>query len=249
MNWEIKIRNSVDLDNKIYPTSYYDVIWVDGRHFVQNSFNGLKSEIIQGTKEGKKYIERITTFREYQLSFIRDVQLAEFLAELKVHDFLQITDYKGEIITPEEWESKIDFPPNMNKDFRLITVIYRTDFVTKTNNNTNYVWSDANVNRRPVAQNVTISGDFESEGDILGNYTYWDADGDLEGTSLFRWQIADTSGGANKYLLANTTQNITLPVGIYGKYVRFGVMVKTVTGTQNTIYNYSDWYFINVGRT
>ncbi len=50
-----------------------------------------------------------------------------------------------------------------------------------------YVLGKAGSDQAPVASAVTVSGSTALGSTLLGGYTYTDAEGDLEGTSTFRW--------------------------------------------------------------
>ena len=76
----------------------------------------------------------------------------------------------------------------------------------------------------PVASNVAITGTAEVGQTLTGGYTYSDADGDLEGTSTFRWlrngaPIAGANGTG--YLLQNADQ---------GQLIVFEVTPVALTG-------------------
>ncbi len=67
----------------------------------------------------------------------------------------------------------------------------------------------AAANTPPVASNVYISGTAEVGMTLTGNYTYSDADGNLEGASTFRWLrggVAISGATAKTYLLVAADQ-------------------------------------------
>ena len=85
------------------------------------------------------------------------------------------------------------------------------------------------LNTAPVASNVTISGDTAgtaSEGDILsGGYLYTDLEGDVEGTTTFRWL---RNGSA---IIGATASTYTIAPADAGAVVRFEVTPVSVSGT------------------
>ena len=86
-------------------------------------------------------------------------------------------------------------------------------------------------NTMPLAKNVSVSG-ILSVGELLtANYTYEDAEGDVEGTSLYQWYRADDALGTNEMAITGATNlNYMLSVNDNGKYLSFGVTPRAVTG-------------------
>jgi hypothetical protein len=79
-------------------------------------------------------------------------------------------------------------------------------------------------NSAPTATNVTISGTAEVGRVLTGNYTYSDADGDVEGTSSYRWLrdgVTITGATARSYTLVSADQ---------GTMIRFEVTPVAATG-------------------
>ncbi|MDY6990237.1 MAG: DNRLRE domain-containing protein, partial [Thermodesulfobacteriota bacterium] len=75
----------------------------------------------------------------------------------------------------------------------------------------------AGANTAPEASNVSIGGLREVGQDLTGSYDYFDAEGDLEGTSTFKWFRDDTEiGGA-------TAQTYTLVAADEGTTIKFEV--------------------------
>ena len=96
----------------------------------------------------------------------------------------------------------------------------------------NGVWSDCIVgnNAAPVASSVTISGTLEVGKILTGVYSYSDAEGDTEGTSLFRWFRADDAVGTNGGIIG-TAKSYTLQSADATKYISFRVTPVASTGT------------------
>jgi len=88
-------------------------------------------------------------------------------------------------------------------------------------------------NTAPIASSVSISGTATKGSTLTGNYTYSDANSDLEGTSTFRWlrnSVAITSATAKTYVLvdADVGTNIifeVIPVATSG--VLTGIAVQS----------------------
>ncbi|MHB9027323.1 MAG: hypothetical protein ACYC9O_00990, partial [Candidatus Latescibacterota bacterium] len=80
------------------------------------------------------------------------------------------------------------------------------------------------ANTAPTATNVNITGVVQVGQTLTGNYTYSDADGDLEGTSTFRW----LRGGVA--IPGATAQTYTLVAVDQGTMISFEVTPVAVTG-------------------
>lgn len=76
----------------------------------------------------------------------------------------------------------------------------------------------------PVASNVSISGTANVGETLTGNYTYSDANGDVEGTSTFKWYRSDDALGKNKTEIEGATgKTYALKDADAGKYISFEV--------------------------
>lgn len=95
----------------------------------------------------------------------------------------------------------------------------------------------------PSAINVTgASGSIYSGSSFTGTYNYYQNDPLPEGSSIYRWYSANDGSGSGKTLIA-TTKSYTIPSGIAGKYIAFGVTPVTNTGlTGNEVL--SSWKLI-----
>ncbi len=98
----------------------------------------------------------------------------------------------------------------------------------------------------PVAENVYISGNFETGQVLTGNYTYYDANGDLEGNSKYGWYRADDAAGTNLFTIIGAYENTyTLTENELNKYIKFRVTPVALTGiTQESltgVITYSDF--------
>jgi hypothetical protein len=85
------------------------------------------------------------------------------------------------------------------------------------------------TNTAPVANNVAISGTEEVGQTLTGSYNYFDADGDTESGTTFRWlRGATPSGGA-------TGTSYTLVGADEGNTIRFEVTPRAGSGVQNGV--------------
>jgi len=86
-------------------------------------------------------------------------------------------------------------------------------------------------NSAPNASNVTISGVAAVGQTLIGDYDYADANGDLEGTSTFRWLSCSTMTGTYEAIVGATSLTYILQTTDAGKYVKFEVTPVAQTGT------------------
>lgn len=95
----------------------------------------------------------------------------------------------------------------------------------------------------PVAGNVSIVT--IGTGRVCGDYTYTDANGDLEGyedsgknlvyDSLYQWYRADDATGTNKTAIAGATKwDYSVTAADEGKYLTFKVTPSAITGVEGT---------------
>jgi len=87
-------------------------------------------------------------------------------------------------------------------------------------------------NEAPVANNVSQSGNFQVGQVLTGSFVYYDAEGDPQGTSTFKWYRSDDANGLNETAITGATANTyTLQAVDLNKYVRFSVTPIALTGT------------------
>ncbi|MBK9240489.1 MAG: Ig-like domain-containing protein [Acidobacteria bacterium] len=80
------------------------------------------------------------------------------------------------------------------------------------------------LNSAPTATSVSITGTLTVGQVLTGQYTYGDVDGDLEGTSTFRWL-------RNGSTVVGTSSTYTLVAGDAGQTITFEVTPVAATGT------------------
>ena len=83
----------------------------------------------------------------------------------------------------------------------------------------------------PSAKNVGQSGNAEVGEILTGSYTYYDAEGDLEGTSVFKWYRADDKFGLNETVITGATGlSYTIQKNDSTKFIAFAVIPVALTG-------------------
>jgi len=84
----------------------------------------------------------------------------------------------------------------------------------------------------PTATVQTITGILKVGGTLTGHYTYSDVNGDIEGTSTYKWYRADDASGLNKTEIAGATSvTYVVQAADTGKYISFEVTPVAATGT------------------
>lgn len=87
-------------------------------------------------------------------------------------------------------------------------------------------------NGGPVATNLSISGTPEVNKVLTANYTYSDEESDAQGATTFQWYMADDAAGTNETAIGGATAStFTIQEAQQGKYIRFTIKPKAVTGT------------------
>lgn len=88
-----------------------------------------------------------------------------------------------------------------------------------------------NYNTAPVVSDIIISGSLAVDYTIAGTYTYYDADGDEEDGTTYKWYLADDASGTNKTeIVGHTSQEIMLLPDDLGKFLIFEVTPGAATG-------------------
>lgn len=86
-------------------------------------------------------------------------------------------------------------------------------------------------NDAPTAT-ASFTGEEEELHTLSGSYAYSDTEDDAEGTHFFKWFRADNTSGSNEVEINGATSiNYTLQAADVGKYIRFGIVPVSTTGT------------------
>ena len=85
--------------------------------------------------------------------------------------------------------------------------------------------------RAPRALNVAFTGTLREGNVLTGAYTYYDANGDAEGATSFKWYRADNSGEVGVAIGGATSETYTSTASDLGKYISFEVTPRALTGT------------------
>ena len=252
MGFKLYISNSKDLPNKLYQGGFIEEIILDDggySHGIQYFLidPDLKEEVL--IDEGIEYLEKISYMSQYHLSFYVNVDTARFLGTLKLHDTFSYEDYRGDTITPDEWEIEIPEPSlEVDTHWRQVIITIKFNFFTKLANNANYE-EELNVATPPYATGVSITGDNAEGSTLTGNYTYNDDEDDAEGASEFKWYRSNDQFGTNKQLISGeTTTSYIIAVDDLNKWLTFQVKpVSTLAPTDG------DWvesdYFVIANNT
>lgn len=79
------------------------------------------------------------------------------------------------------------------------------------------------TNTAPAATDISIGGTAKVGGALTGNYTFTDPDGDEEGTSVYKWMMADAEDGEYSAIEGATEKTLLLAPAHAGKFIRFEV--------------------------
>jgi len=87
------------------------------------------------------------------------------------------------------------------------------------------------TNTRPIARSLSVSGTVTTGYTLTGNYTYFDQDGNAEGTSTYRWYRSDCSSGCEWTTISGASgRTYALTDADTGKYIAFAVIPAAQTG-------------------
>jgi hypothetical protein len=87
-------------------------------------------------------------------------------------------------------------------------------------------------NMAPTASSVTITGSKNVNEYLLGSYSYSDAEGDAESSSIFEWWISSSSTGLPETKISGESDRIfKMRLSDQGKYLIFKVTPVAMTGT------------------
>lgn len=225
----LNISNSKDLPDLIFQGGFVVQFILDERHFVEyiNTEPDIKEEISEF--QGLKKVEKLSYMQQKELSFLIDADGARFISRLKIMDTFTYTDYRGELITPDEWNVEVE-PSDSRLDthYKRVRIKIKLNYFDKYSKQTNFTEVAVVVPTKPVATDVVISGSNTHGSLLTGNYTYVD-NGGAEGTSLYKWFRADDSLGTNKQEISGaTSHSYIVATADLNKWLFFRVMPVSV---------------------
>ncbi|MFD0697467.1 S-layer homology domain-containing protein [Paenibacillus sp. GCM10027628] len=91
---------------------------------------------------------------------------------------------------------------------------------------------DKFVNLPPSASNLSVSGNAWVDQTLTGNYAYSSPDGQLEGTTHFRWLVSDTVNGAYVPIVGQSNITFAPDHSLKGKFVKFEVTPVNLFGKE-----------------
>jgi hypothetical protein len=100
------------------------------------------------------------------------------------------------------------------------------------------------MNTAPVAQNTDINGTPRYNYTLTGSYTFFDADGDSEGSSTFRWMISSAKNGLYTPISGVTGLTYLVRLNDVDNYIYFEVTPRSVGGELQGLQYTSDTVFI-----
>jgi hypothetical protein len=87
-------------------------------------------------------------------------------------------------------------------------------------------------NIAPEAREVNITGSLATNTELTVNYTYFDAEGDVESGTTFQWYVAKTATGTDEESIPDATEGTyTIRPIDDGMYICVGVTPRASTGT------------------
>ncbi|WP_391856880.1 Ig-like domain-containing protein [Vibrio cidicii] len=96
--------------------------------------------------------------------------------------------------------------------------------------------ADCSSDTAPTASNVTFSGTLQVGQTLTGSYTYYDANGDTQSGTTFKWYASNTSGGSGKTAISGaTSQTFTLTASQVGKFISFEVTPQNSKATGSAV--------------
>lgn len=111
------------------------------------------------------------------------------------------------------------------------TYTVRLEFVTACGVTKNAIKAISYQNAAPEAQSVSVSGSFADGQTLTGTYTYFDSEGDLEGSTSLRWYRSDDAACLVNKVQVSSGLSYTVTSSDVGKYICWEVIPAASTGT------------------
>ncbi|MCC6395704.1 MAG: metallophosphoesterase, partial [Bacteroidetes bacterium] len=136
-------------------------------------------------------------------------------------------DYQEFANGGDGWMRIMRFSPADDMIYMTTYSPYTSGNITTDPDQKNLVYNlnGGSANSAPVAMSVSISGVTAIDEILTGSYTYNDAEGDLQGTSTFRWLRDDVA------IAGATSTTYTLTAADVGTTIKFEVTPVALTGT------------------
>ncbi|NHE56145.1 MBG domain-containing protein [Cyclobacterium plantarum] len=91
-------------------------------------------------------------------------------------------------------------------------------------------------NAPPLASNVSFTGSLIEGGNLLGQYSYSDAENDTESGSSIQWWLADDAAGTNEEVIAGENGiNLTIIPAFLGRFISFEITPGDGINTGNPV--------------
>ena len=137
--YEMLLTRTNDMTDKIYQNNYYDqLILKKGEVSHRYLGRSIQSEIDEST--GKSIVNQIFSFDEYELTFIVNRNIANFLNKIKQLDKITVILPNSETIDSYEFESNIS---DLESDqIKKVNIKYRINFIDKSDTTYDYETSD-----------------------------------------------------------------------------------------------------------
>ncbi|MBD3627771.1 MBG domain-containing protein [Cyclobacterium sp.] len=91
-------------------------------------------------------------------------------------------------------------------------------------------------NAPPLASNVSFTGSLIQGGNLLGLYSYSDAENDTESGSIIQWWLADDATGTNEEVIAGENgTNLTIIPAFLGRFISFEITPGDGINTGNPV--------------
>ncbi|HEX2920076.1 MAG TPA: T9SS type A sorting domain-containing protein [Bacteroidales bacterium] len=105
---------------------------------------------------------------------------------------------------------------------------------------TSITWVGPVINAAPVATISDITGSLDVGGVLSGHYVYTDYENDTESGSIHKWYSASSATGTYSEIGTGISHVITMAE--QGRYFKYGVTAKALTGTDSSVELLSDPY-------
>jgi len=135
-NFVINLMNYHDTDLELYKYGFQHIDCLDERHGVEFYFSDAKEKRTISDDTGKDIINSIYHLKNYNLSFIHNIDMAEFMLHSEGMNKLTIVSDLGDEIFPVQWEINIE---PIDEIYYKIIISFDNYFINKNGCNVDYV--------------------------------------------------------------------------------------------------------------